>query len=116
MSYPSELDTDDIEELAAYIERRYPAEEVRMHDTKLIHFAYWDVFPTVFRRSFSNTSSGRAIACCMPGWQRHRAVAGDAPGRNVENTKIGTKRSATDSRFPVAIATRNTCRTRPEEL
>jgi hypothetical protein len=43
--YPEELDTDDIDELAAYIERRYPAEEVRMHDTEMIHFAYWDVSP-----------------------------------------------------------------------
>jgi hypothetical protein len=43
--YPAELDTDDIEALAAYIERRYPAEEIRMHDTEVIHFAYWDVSP-----------------------------------------------------------------------
>jgi hypothetical protein len=43
--YPPELDTDDIKELAAYIERRYPAEEIRMCDTEMIHFAYWDVSP-----------------------------------------------------------------------
>jgi hypothetical protein len=41
--YPDELDTDDVEELAAYIERRYPTEELRMCDTETIHFAYWDV-------------------------------------------------------------------------
>jgi DNA-directed RNA polymerase subunit RPC12/RpoP len=41
--YPEELDTDDVEELAAYIERRYPTEELRMCDTETIHFAYWDV-------------------------------------------------------------------------
>jgi DNA-directed RNA polymerase subunit M/transcription elongation factor TFIIS len=41
--YPEELDTDDIEELAAYIERRYPTDELRMCDTETIHFAYWDV-------------------------------------------------------------------------
>jgi GTP cyclohydrolase III len=33
MTYPSELDTDDTEELASYIERRYPTEEIRIHDT-----------------------------------------------------------------------------------
>jgi hypothetical protein len=43
MSYPAELDTDDIEELTAYIERRYPTQELRMCDTETIHFAYWDV-------------------------------------------------------------------------
>jgi predicted RNA-binding Zn-ribbon protein involved in translation (DUF1610 family) len=42
MTYPSELDTDDIEELASYIERRYPTEEIRIHDTETVHFAYWD--------------------------------------------------------------------------
>jgi hypothetical protein len=41
--YPDELDTDDSEELAAYIERRYPTQELRMCDTETIHFAYWDV-------------------------------------------------------------------------
>jgi hypothetical protein len=41
--YPDELDTDDSEELAAYIERRYSTKELRMHDTETIHFAYWDV-------------------------------------------------------------------------
>jgi hypothetical protein len=41
--YPEELDTDDISELASYIERRYPTEELRIHDTETIHFAYWDV-------------------------------------------------------------------------
>jgi hypothetical protein len=41
--YPEELDTDDISELSSYIERRYPTEELRMHDTETIHFAYWDV-------------------------------------------------------------------------
>jgi hypothetical protein len=41
--YPEELDTDDIEELASYIERRYPTQELRMCDTVTIHFAYWDV-------------------------------------------------------------------------
>jgi DNA-directed RNA polymerase subunit RPC12/RpoP len=41
--YPPELDTDDSEALAAYIERRYPTEELRMCDTETIHFAYWDV-------------------------------------------------------------------------
>jgi hypothetical protein len=29
--------------LAAYIERRYPTDELRMCDTETIHFAYWDV-------------------------------------------------------------------------
>jgi hypothetical protein len=43
MSYPDELDTDDIEELASYIERRYPTQELRIHDTETVHFAYWDV-------------------------------------------------------------------------
>src|SRR5699024_9197839 len=43
MSYPSELDTEDISELASYIERRYPAEDLLMHDSRTIHFAYWDV-------------------------------------------------------------------------
>jgi hypothetical protein len=42
MTYPPELDTDDIEELASSIERRYPTEEIRIHDTEFIHFAYWD--------------------------------------------------------------------------
>jgi hypothetical protein len=42
MTYPPELDTDDIDELASYIERRYPTEEIRIHDTESIHFAYWD--------------------------------------------------------------------------
>jgi hypothetical protein len=42
MNYPAELDTDDIDELASYIERRYPTEEIRIHDTGTIHFAYWD--------------------------------------------------------------------------
>jgi hypothetical protein len=42
MNYPEELDTDDIEELASYIERRYPTDEIRIHDTETIHFAYWD--------------------------------------------------------------------------
>jgi hypothetical protein len=42
MNYPSELDTDDIEKLASYIERRYPTEEIRFHDTEMIHFGYWD--------------------------------------------------------------------------
>jgi hypothetical protein len=41
--YPEELDTEDISELASYIERRYPTELLRMHDTRTIHFAYWDV-------------------------------------------------------------------------
>lgn len=41
--YPAELDTDDIEELATYIERRYPTQEIRICDTETIHFAYWDV-------------------------------------------------------------------------
>jgi hypothetical protein len=41
--YPDKLDTDNIEELASYIERRYPTEELRMCDTETIHFAYWDV-------------------------------------------------------------------------
>jgi hypothetical protein len=40
--YPDELDTDDIEKLAAYIERRYSTEEIRIHDTETIHFGYWD--------------------------------------------------------------------------
>jgi hypothetical protein len=43
MSYPDELDTDDISELASYIERRYPTQEIRIHDRETIHFAYWDV-------------------------------------------------------------------------
>jgi hypothetical protein len=43
MTYPPELDTDDIDELASYIERRYPTEEIRIHDTDTIHFAYWDM-------------------------------------------------------------------------
>jgi hypothetical protein len=42
MTYPPELDTDDTEELASYIERRYPTEEIRIHNTETIHFAYWD--------------------------------------------------------------------------
>ena len=42
MSYPEELETDDISELASYIERRYSTEEFRIHDTRTIHFAYWD--------------------------------------------------------------------------
>jgi hypothetical protein len=42
MNYPEELDTDDIEKLASYIERRYPTEEIRIHNTETIHFAYWD--------------------------------------------------------------------------
>jgi hypothetical protein len=42
MTYPPELDTDDIDKLASYIERRYPTEEIRIHDTDTIHFAYWD--------------------------------------------------------------------------
>jgi hypothetical protein len=42
MNYPAELDSDDIDELASYIERRYPTEEIRIHNTKTIHFAYWD--------------------------------------------------------------------------
>jgi hypothetical protein len=42
MNYPDELDTDDIEELASYIERRYPTQEIRIHDTETIHFGYWD--------------------------------------------------------------------------
>jgi hypothetical protein len=42
VNYPDELDTDDIDELASYIERRYPTEEIRIHDTETIHFAYWD--------------------------------------------------------------------------
>jgi hypothetical protein len=42
MTYPDELDTDDIDELVSYIERRYPTEEIRIHDTETIHFAYWD--------------------------------------------------------------------------
>jgi hypothetical protein len=42
MTYPPELDTDAFEELASYIERRYPTEEIRIHDTATIHFAYWD--------------------------------------------------------------------------
>jgi hypothetical protein len=42
MNYPTQLDTDDIEELASYIERRYPTEEIRIHDTETIHFGYWD--------------------------------------------------------------------------
>jgi hypothetical protein len=43
--YPEELDSDDTDELASYIERRYPTEEMRMHDTRTIHFAYWDKSP-----------------------------------------------------------------------
>jgi hypothetical protein len=43
MSYPEELDTDDISELASYIERRYPTQELRIHDIETIHLAYWDV-------------------------------------------------------------------------
>lgn len=42
MKYPEELETDDISELASYIERWYPTEELRIHDTETIHFAYWD--------------------------------------------------------------------------
>jgi hypothetical protein len=42
MNYPPELDTDNIDELASYIERRYPTEEIRFHDTETIHFGYWD--------------------------------------------------------------------------
>jgi hypothetical protein len=42
MTYPPELDSDDIEELASYIERRYPTREIRIHDTETIHFGYWD--------------------------------------------------------------------------
>jgi hypothetical protein len=42
MNYPEELDTDDIDELASYIECRYPTEEIRIHNTETIHFAYWD--------------------------------------------------------------------------
>jgi hypothetical protein len=42
MNYPDELDTDDIADLASYIERRYPTEEIRIHNTDTIHFAYWD--------------------------------------------------------------------------
>jgi hypothetical protein len=38
MTYPSELDTDDIEGLASYIERRYPTEEIRIHNTETIHY------------------------------------------------------------------------------
>jgi hypothetical protein len=41
--YPSELDTNNIEELTSYIERRYPTDELRMCDTETVHFAYWDV-------------------------------------------------------------------------
>jgi uncharacterized C2H2 Zn-finger protein len=40
--YPEELDTDDISDLSSYIEYRYPTEELRMCDTRTIHFAYWD--------------------------------------------------------------------------
>jgi hypothetical protein len=42
MTYPPELDTDDIDELASYIERQYPTEEIRIRDTETIHFGYWD--------------------------------------------------------------------------
>jgi hypothetical protein len=42
MTYPVELDTDDIDELASSIERRYPTEEICIHNTETIHFAYWD--------------------------------------------------------------------------
>jgi hypothetical protein len=42
ISYPDELDTVDIDELASYIERRYPTEGIRIHDTDTIHFAYWN--------------------------------------------------------------------------
>jgi hypothetical protein len=40
--YPEELNTDDISELSSYIEQRYPTKELQMHDTRTIHFAYWD--------------------------------------------------------------------------
>jgi hypothetical protein len=42
MKYSAELETDDVSELASYIERWYPAEEIRIHETETIHFAYWD--------------------------------------------------------------------------
>jgi hypothetical protein len=43
MSYPIELDTDDTEALAAYIERHYPTEQFRVHESETIRFTYWDV-------------------------------------------------------------------------
>lgn len=42
MKYSDELGTDDISALVSYIERWYPTEELRIHETETIHFAYWD--------------------------------------------------------------------------
>jgi hypothetical protein len=63
MTYPEELDTDDIDELASSIERRYPTEEIHIHNTETIHFAYWDKSHRVVSAMLLDHIRRRAIAC-----------------------------------------------------
>jgi hypothetical protein len=119
-SYPHELDTDDIEALAAYIERRYPAEEVRMRDTEMIHFAYWDVSPhsvsTVFLEHIQRAgyrvlhagvakapSRGRRCAwaeCRKPESEENGAVDEQVENTNEDGGWERRQRGSTEQKTP----------------
>lgn len=85
MSYPAELDTDDTEVLAAYIERRYPTEQLRIHESKTIRFTYWDVSHRSVSSEFLDHIQ-RAIVSSTQGLRRCRDGEHNVPGWNVRNT------------------------------
>ena len=113
MTYPDELDSDDIDELASYIERRYPTRELRIHDTETILSPIGTCLIGASARSSSITFSKRAIECFMQALRPFPAVAHDVRESNVATTQIGTNERATDSRSPVVIVRMNTRQMRP---
>jgi hypothetical protein len=86
VTYPEELDTDDIEELASYIERRYPTEEIRIHDTGTIHFAYWDKSHRVVSATLLDYIQAAGYRVLHTALRRSPEVRPDARGWSVGNT------------------------------
>lgn len=92
-SYPAELDTDDIEELAAYIERRYPTEEIRIHDTETIHFGYWDV-------SHRSVSAEFIDHIQQAGYRVLNAGVATAPSRGTRRAWMECRKHQADENDP----------------
>jgi hypothetical protein len=121
MMYPEELDSDDIDELASYIERRYPTEEIRIHDTETIHFAYWDKSHRVVSATLLDHIQAAGYRVLHTGVAtipeaRPNARGWSVANTNREKTRRQTKQSETTSPSRVITASRSIRRTMPEPL
>jgi hypothetical protein len=97
MKYPEELETDVVSELASYIERWYPTEELRIHETETFHFAYWDKSQRSVCPEFLDHIQQAGIGFSTQEKRPSRDVAPVASGWNVANTN--RKRTTTSPSF-----------------